>query len=108
MDFGALPFAPMFSHFVIFWTDPAQPSAVAELLAGLETLKVIPGVLSFHAGKMVSSPRPVVEQAYQVALNIVFPDKKALDDYQVHPVHVEFVNAVLKRVTKKILVYDFE
>ena len=56
----------MFSHVVIFWTKPENPNAAAELLAGAEKyLRPIPGVLSFHVGKMVTSPRPVVEQSYQ-------------------------------------------
>ena len=99
----------MFSHVVIFWTDPAQPNATEELIAGANHyLKPIPGFLSFHVGKMVGSHRPVVDQSYQVALNFVFPSKQAQDDYQVHPLHVEFVEKVFKRVCKKAVIYDFE
>ena len=99
----------MFSHIVVFWTDPAIPGAADELLAGAnQLLKDIPGVLQFHAGKMVPSHRPVVEQSYQVALNLIFPNKKAQDDYQVHPQHVEFVEKYVKRLVKKVVVYDFE
>ncbi len=99
----------MFSHVVIFWTDPAQPNAINELLAGAEKyLKPIPGVLHYHVGKMVGSHRPVVDQTYQVALNLVFASKQAQDDYQVHPLHVEFVEKVFKKTCKKVLIYDFE
>lgn len=99
----------MFSHVVIFWTDPAQANAADELITGTEKLlKPIPGVLQFHVGKMVGSHRPVVDQTYQVALNLVFPSKKAQDDYQVHPLHLEFVEKYVRRVVKKVLVYDFE
>jgi hypothetical protein len=99
----------MFSHVVIFWTDPAQPNAIDELIAGANRyLKPIPGVLQFHVGKMAGSHRPVVDQSYQVALNLVFPNKLAQDDYQVHPQHVEFVEKVFKRVCRKVVVYDFE
>jgi hypothetical protein len=99
----------MFSHVVIFWTDPANPKAAAELLAGMNKyLRPIPGVLQFHAGRMVPSHRPVVEQSYQVALNLVFADQQAQDDYQTHPLHVEFVEKVLKPLVKKVTVYDFE
>jgi hypothetical protein len=99
----------MFSHVVIFWTDPANPKAADELLAGMEKyLRPIPGVLHFHAGKMASSHRPVVDQTYQVALNITFPDKQAQDDYQSHPRHIEFVNNVFKKTCQKVVVYDFE
>ena len=99
----------MFSHVVIFWTDAAQPNATEELLAGANKyLKLIPGVLQFHVGKMVGSHRPVVEQSYQVALNLIFSNKQAQDDYQLHPLHVEFVEKVFKRVCTKVVVYDFE
>lgn len=99
----------MFSHVVIFWTDPAQANAADELIAGANKyLKPIPGALHYHIGKMARSHRPVVDQTYQVALNLVFPDKQTQDDYQVHPLHTEFIEKVFKRVCKRVIVYDFE
>src|SRR5260221_3001869 len=99
----------MFSHIVIFWTNSADPTAIDQLLEGAERfLRPIPGILSFHAGKMVSSHRPVVDQTYQVALNVTFAVKAPQDAYQVHPLHIEFVQKVLKPLVTKVLVYDFE
>jgi hypothetical protein len=99
----------MFSHIVIFWTDPANPAAADELIDGANRyLRTIPGLLQFHAGKMAPSHRPVVDQSYQVALNLIFPDKKTQDAYQVHPQHVEFVENIFKRVCRRVMVYDFE
>ena len=99
----------MFSHIVVFWTDPAQPGAADELVAGAERLlKNIPGVRQFHAGKMVPSERPVVEQSYQVALNLIFPDKGTEQAYQTHPRHVEFVAKYVKPLVQKLVIYDFE
>lgn len=98
----------MFSHVVIFWTDPDQADADQVLLDGAQKyLKSIPGILHFHVGKMATSDRSVVDQSYQVALNILFPDKKTQDEYQVHPQHVEFVEKIFARVCKKVVVYDF-
>ncbi len=99
----------MFSHVVIFWTDPANAQGADALIAGAnQYLKPIPGIVSFHVGKMARSPRPVVEQSYQVALNVVFTDKKAQDDYQIHPLHTEFIEKAFKPNCKKVVVYDFE
>ncbi len=99
----------MFSHVVIFWIKPEKPNAAEELLAGAEKyLHSIPGVQSFHIGKMVPSHRPVVEQSYQVALNLIFSDKRAQDEYQVHPLHVEFVEKAFKPNCARCVVYDFE
>ncbi len=98
----------MFSHIVIFWTDPNQPNAADELIAGAKKyLSPIPGVLHFHVGKMVPSQRAVVDQSYQVALNIIFPDKQAQDDYQNHLLHIEFVENVFKRFCERVVVFDF-
>ncbi len=99
----------MLSHIVIFWTDSAMPDAADELIAGAHKhLKIIPGATHFHVGKMSPSARPVVEQSYQVALNLIFPDKKTEQEYQVHPQHLEFVGKYVKRLVKKLVAYDFE
>lgn len=99
----------MFSHVVIFWTKPGSPDAAAALLAGAEKyLRPIPGVRTFHVGKMVPSQRPVVEQSYQVALNLIFDTKQQQDDYQVHPLHIEFVEKVFKPHCERAVIYDFE
>lgn len=98
----------MFSHVVIFWVKPEVPNATEILAAGAEQyLRNIPGILLCHIGRMVPSDRPVVEQSYQVALNLIFADKKSQDDYQVHPQHVEFVEKVFKPVCQKVVIYDF-
>ena len=102
-------FAPMFSHVVIFWTKPDVPDATEKLLAGAEQyLKPCPGVLHYHCGKMASSHRDVVDQSYQVALNLVFEDKAAQDAYQAHPLHVDFIEKVFKPCCERVVVYDFE
>jgi hypothetical protein len=99
----------MFSHVVVFWTKPEVPNATERLVAGAEHyLRSIPGILLMHVGRMVPSTRPVVDQSYQVALNLIFADKKSQDDYQVHPQHVDFVEKVFKQVCQKVLIYDFE
>src|SRR5436189_6438753 len=99
----------MFSHVVIFWTDPKNARAADDLIAGAnQYLKPISGVRSFHIGKMVPSHRPVVDQSYQVALNLIFDTKQEQDDYQVHPLHLEFVEKAFKPNCQRALIYDFE
>jgi hypothetical protein len=98
----------MFSHVVIFWIDPQKPRGADELIAGAEKyLKPIPGIVHFHVGRMVASHRPVVDQTYQVALNVQFRSKQEQDDYQVHPLHLEFVEKAFKPNCVKVVVYDF-
>jgi hypothetical protein len=98
----------MFSHVVIFWTDPGKPDAPGELIAAAKKyLTSIPGILNFHVGRMASSHRDVVDQTYQVALNIQFQSKQAQDEYQAHPQHLEFVKQC-KPLFAKLVIYDFE
>ena len=99
----------MFSHVVIFWTDPAKPNAADELVAGAKQyLNKQPGILHFHVGKMAQSHRPVVDQTYQVALNLVFDSKQSQDSYQDHPMHNEYIEKVFKSNCTRVVVYDFE
>jgi hypothetical protein len=99
----------MFSHVVIFWTDPAIKDAADQLVAGANRyLKSIPGIQFLHVGKMAASHRPVVDQTYQVALNVAFDSKQAQDEYQVHPLHLEFVEKIFKPLCKRVVIYDFE
>lgn len=98
----------MFSHVVIFWTKPGLNNAVEDLLAGAEKyLRPIPGIRHFHVGRMVPSHRAVVDQSYQVGLVVGFDDKAAQDAYQVHPLHLEFIEQVFERVCDRVVVYDF-
>ena len=99
----------MFSHVVIFWTDPNKPEAAQALLDGAKQyLAAIPGIANFHVGRMMPSHRPVVDQSYAVALNVQFASQQAQDAYQVHPLHLEFVEKAFKPNCAKLVVYDFE
>ena len=99
----------MFSHIVIFWTDPAQPDAADKLIAGANKhLRPIPGIQQYHIGRMSPGLRPIVDQSYQLALNLVLKSKPAEAEYQTHPQHLEFVEHCVKPLVKKVVVYDFE
>lgn len=99
----------MFSHIVIFWTDPAQPDAADKLIAGANKhLRPIPTILQYHIGRMSPGLRPIVDQSYQVALNLIFTSQQAEQEYQTHPQHLEFVEHCVKPLVKKVVVYDFE
>ena len=99
----------MLSHVVIFWTKPEIANAADLLIAGAEKyLRPIPLAKSFHVGRMVKSERSVVDQSYQVALNIQFDGKQQEQEYQVHPMHLEFVEKAFRPNCNRVVVYDFE
>lgn len=98
----------MLSHVVIFWTKPEIPAAADALIAGAEQyLRPIPLAKSFHVGRMVPSPRAVVDQTYQVGLHLLFENKADEAAYQVHPLHIEFVEKVFKPNCQRATVFDF-
>ena len=98
----------MFSHVVIFWTNPSDANATDQVIANAKKyLPSIPGIVSFHVGRMSQSHRSVVDQSYQVGLNIQFETKQAEDAYNNHPQHLKFVER-RKGLCTKVLVYDFE
>src|SRR5687768_14986607 len=99
----------MLSHVVIFWTRPELPNAADDLIAGAEKyLRPIPLAKSFHVGRMVPSHRDVVDQSYQVALHLQFEGKSQEAEYQVHPLHLEFVEKAFKPNCLRAVIYDFE
>jgi len=99
----------MFSHIVIFWTNPSQPNAAEALIAGAEEhLRPIPGVLLFHVGRMVTDGRHVVESSYQVALTSVFATRSDREQYRAHSAHERFKQEIYALNCARCLVYDFE
>ena len=67
----------------------------------------IPLAQSFHIGRMVPSHRDVVDQSYQVGLHLLFADKAAEEAYQVHPLHLEFVEKAFKPNCARATIFDF-
>ena len=97
----------MLSHVVVFWTKANESDAADKCLASARRhLANIPGLLSFHVGKMSPSERPVVDQSYQVALSATFADRAAEAAYQAHPQHLAFLEEC-KPLWHKVVVYDF-
>ena len=98
----------MFSHIVIWWTDPRTPEAADQMISGVEKyLRPLPGILNLHVGKMIWSQRPCVDKTYQVGMTILFQDKAAHDEYMKHPMHGEFVRECFEKLCIQDLVFDY-
>ncbi len=82
-------------HHVYFWlVEEAKTSAGrADFEAALSGLLEIPAVRSGRwAVPAAVVLRPVVDQSWDYAVTLQFEDVSAHDDYQAHPLHVDFVN----------------
>ncbi len=98
---------PHLAHMVYFTLKDRSPAAVSRLIeASHKYLSGHPGELYFSVGTRVPDlNRPVNDQEFDVALNVVFASRQAQDDYQIAPRHLEFV-AESKPNWEKVRVCD--
>lgn len=99
----------MLYHCVYFWLKPElTPAQRAEFRAGVETLKGVKSVSKVSIGKpAATTPRPVIEASYDVALIIECAGVAAEAAYQVDPLHVAFVEKY-KPYWTKVQIFDSE
>jgi len=93
-----------FVHMVFFFLKDTTPAgAFKELTA--ELMEDIDLVKSYHVGEPAGTPREVVDNSYTVCLVATFNSKEDQDAYQVHPVHLKYVNDH-KDKWHKVVIYD--
>ena len=81
----------MFIHSVYFWLrDDLTPAERQRFEDGIRSLAAIDSVERGYIGKPAATDRPVIERGYSHALIVAFPDERAHEAYQVHPVHDRF------------------
>src|SRR5262245_41856017 len=100
---------PMIAHMVYFSLKDASPAAKDKLVEACKKyLSKHPGEVFFAAGVLCKDlDRPVNDRDFDVALHIVFADRKAHDQYQDAPRHKQFIDEN-KDNWKKVRVFDSE
>src|SRR5688572_15359635 len=98
---------PMIAHMVYFTLKDNSPAAQEKLVAACKKyLTKHSGEVFFAAGTLASDlKRPVNDVDWDVALHIVFADRKAHDLYQDAKRHQEFIDEN-KANWKKVRVFD--
>ena len=98
----------MFVHVVLFWLKKDAPAeAKQKILADCDALLAkIPGVRHIWSGNPAMTPRPVVDNSYDVGLCVVYDGVAGHDTYQTHPLHHEFVTNH-KPNWERVQIYDF-
>jgi hypothetical protein len=97
----------MLVHTVIFWLkkDLSEDQQVV-FTNEVKTLGEISSVESFHIGTPAPTPkRPVIEDSYDYAITVVLKDMDAHDDYQVDPIHLDFIDKC-KDMWERVVIYD--
>lgn len=99
----------MLIHTVLFWLKPQTPPHVREgmLADARSNLSRIPGVRHLWSGRPAMTPREVVDNSYDMGLCVALEDQAALDVYQPHELHQQFL-AQYKSHWQRIVVYDFK
>jgi hypothetical protein len=89
-------------HIVLCWLkDPADEASRSKLMDVSHSLKNLPGVVDISVGRAIPSDRPIVDDSFDVAVDMTFADEAALAAY------LQAANEVLKPLTQKVVVYDF-
>lgn len=95
-----------FIHQVYFWlANPDNQKEREELLEGLNKLTTVPKLLHYHIGTPATTRREVIDSSYSFSWLAIFATPEDQDNYQEHPIHLEFV-ASCSHLWKRVIVYD--
>ncbi len=83
----------MLVHTVFFYLNADAPEAVRSAYgAELQKLAAIPSLSGFYRGTPAPvPPRPVLDATYDHSITCLFANVAALQAYQEHPVHQDFL-----------------
>lgn len=96
----------MFIHQVYFWLkNPDSKEDHARLLEGIQSLSAIEPKTMFHVGIPATTSRGVIDTTYSFAELITFNNLKEHDSYQVHPIHLKFIEDCA-HLWSKVVIYD--
>jgi hypothetical protein len=98
----------MLAHTVIFWLDQQLSDKQNRAFeGGLSSLCKIGSVRQGVWGKPGSTvPRPVIDRTYSYAITVIFDDVRGHDEYQVDPIHKEFVDK-FNTFWTRLTIYDY-
>ncbi|CAL1521022.1 Dabb family protein [Chitinophaga sp. MM2321] len=97
-----------FVHVVNFYLKPGlSQEDVLRFEAGVSSLHTIDEIKIFNVGKPAITDRPVIDKSYSYCLLCVFNDITAHDIYQVHPVHLHFIETC-KQYWDNVVIFDSE
>lgn len=94
-------------HHVFFWLkEPKNEDHKKQLVKALNDLLKVETIKLSHIGFPAGTEsRDVVDHSYSVSYMVMFDDQAGQDAYQVHPLHVKFVEEN-SHLWEKVVVYD--
>src|SRR5690554_1352455 len=94
-------------HHVFFWLkEPKNEAHKKQLVKALNDMLKVETIKLSHIGFAAGTEsRDVVDHSYSVSYMTMFDDQAGQDAYQVHPLHVKFVEEN-SHLWEKVVVYD--
>ena len=94
-------------HHVFFWLkEPKNDAHKNQLIEALNKLLKVETIRMSHIGVPAGTEsRDVVDHSYSVSYMVMFDDQAGQDAYQVHPLHLKFVEEN-SHLWNKVVVYD--
>ena len=94
-------------HHVFFWLqEPENEAHKKHLVKALNDLLKVETIRLSHIGFPAGTEsRDVVDHSYSVSYMVLFDDQAGQDAYQVHPLHIKFVEEN-SHLWSKVVVYD--
>ena len=104
---GEVKISEALIHHVFFWLEEPQNDAhKKQLLEELNQLLKVETIKMSHIGFPAGTEsRDVVDHSYSVSYMVVFDDQAGQDAYQIHPLHLKFVEEN-SHLWEKVIVYD--
>jgi len=98
----------MIVHHVLFWlkADTTADQKIA-FRKSLETLEGVESIKTLHIGTPAPIERAVIDTTYTFSLTVFFDDLAGHDVYQVHPLHLAFLDE-FRIYFEKVVIYDAE
>ena len=97
----------MLVHTVIFWLkNDLSDEERSTFFKEVATLGTIPSVEDFHLGTPAQTlKRPVIDDSYDCAVTVVLQDLAAQDQYQIDPIHQEFIDTC-SSFWERVVIFD--
>lgn len=93
-------------HVVFVWLKrPGHAEDRAALIEASQALRDIPGLRALDVGTALPSPRPVVDDSFDLGFVMRFDSAAALKAYETHPRHLAARDRLMA-LSRSVLVYD--
>ena len=94
-------------HHVFFWfKEPKNEAHIKQMVAAINALLKVETIKMSHIGFPAGTEsRDVVDHSYSVSYMTMFDNQAGQDVYQVHPLHLKFVEEN-SHLWSKVVVYD--